>query len=63
MALAWVNFLKQLLDVLHFDYKHVAAVRIVVASRPHTAESVARLVRSAAECADDYVRRRGGIEP
>ena len=55
MALAWVNFLKQRLYVLQLDYKHIAADRIVVASRPHAAESVARLVRSAAESADDYV--------
>lgn len=56
MALAWVNFLKQRLHVLQLDYKHIAADRIVVASTPCDAESVARLVRSAAECADDYVR-------
>lgn len=56
MALAWVNFLKQRLHVLQLDYKHITADRIVVASTPHAAESVARLLRSAAECADDYVR-------
>jgi hypothetical protein len=56
MALAWVNFLKQRLYVLQLDYKHVAADRIVVVSSPEAAESVARLLRSAAESADDYVR-------
>jgi hypothetical protein len=55
MALAWVNFLKQRLQVLQLDYEHVTAGRIVVASRPHAAESVARLLRSAAESADNYV--------
>ena len=55
MALAWVNFLKQRLHVLQLDYKHVSADRIVVASRPEAAESVARLLRSAAESADHYV--------
>src|SRR5262245_21433068 len=56
MAMAWVNFLKQRLHVLQLDYKHVTAERIVVASRPEVAESVARLLRSAAVCADDYVK-------
>jgi hypothetical protein len=57
---AWVNFLKQRLHVLHLDYKHIAADRIVVASTPEAAESVARLLRSAAESADDYVRAARG---
>ena len=39
MALAWVNFFKQRLHVLQLDYKHVTADRIVIASRPHGAES------------------------
>jgi hypothetical protein len=56
IALAWVNFLKQRLHVLQLDYKHVSADRIVVASRPQAAESVARLLRSAAESADSYVK-------
>jgi hypothetical protein len=56
MALAWVNFLKQRLHVLHLDYKHVTADRIVVASRPEAAESVAVLLQSAAESADHYVK-------
>lgn len=55
MALAWVNFLKQRLEVLQLDFKHVTADRIVVASSPHAAESVARLLRSAAESADNYI--------
>ena len=62
MAMAWVNYLKQRLHVLHLDYRHVTADRIVVASRPEAAESVARLLRSAAECADDYVTgARSGV--
>jgi hypothetical protein len=56
MAMAWVNYLKQRLHVLQLDYKHVTAERIVVASRPEAAESVARLLRSAAECADEYLQ-------
>jgi hypothetical protein len=56
MALAWVNFLKQRLHVLQVDYTHVTADRIVVESRPEAAESVAQLLQSAAECADDYVQ-------
>jgi hypothetical protein len=60
MALAWVNFLKQRLHVLQLDYKHVTADRIVVASRPEAAESVARLLRSAAESADHYVTAARG---
>jgi hypothetical protein len=56
MAPAWVNFLKQRLHVLQVDYRHVNADRIVVESRPEAAESVAQLLRSAAECADDYVQ-------
>jgi hypothetical protein len=56
MALAWVNFLKQRLDVLHLDYEHIMADRIVVASRPEAAESLARLLRSAAESADHYLK-------
>lgn len=59
-ALAWVNFLKQRLHVLHLDYKHVTADRIVVASRPHAAESVARLLQSAAESADNYIKTASG---
>ena len=55
MALAWVNFLKQRLHVRQLDYKHITADRIAVASRPQAAESVARLLRSAAESADNYV--------
>ncbi len=50
----WVNFLKQRLHVLHLDCKHVGAGRIVVMSTPHAAESVARLVLSAMQCADHY---------
>jgi hypothetical protein len=34
--------------------KHVGAGRIVVMSTPHAAESVARLVLSAMQCADHY---------
>ena len=56
MAPAWVNFLKQRLHVLQVDYRHVNADRIVVESRPEAAESVALLLQSAAECADDYVQ-------
>jgi hypothetical protein len=55
MALAWVNFLKQRLHVLQLDYRHVTAGRIVVASRPEAADSVAQLLHSAAESADHYV--------
>ena len=55
MPMAWVNYLKQRLHVLQLDYKQVTADRIVVASRPEAAESVARLLRSAVECADHYV--------
>ena len=54
MPPAWVNFLKHRLHVLHLDYKHVGAGRIVVMSTPHAAESVARLVLSAMESADHY---------
>ena len=54
MPPAWVNFLKQRLHVLHLDCKHVGAGRIVVMSTPHAAESVARLVLSAMQCADHY---------
>ena len=60
MALAWVNFLKQRLQLLHVDYKHVTADRIVVASRPEVADSVAQLLRSAAESADQYVTAARG---
>ena len=60
MALAWVNFLKQRLHVLQLDYRHISAERIVVASRPEAAESVARLLRSAAESADHYVKTARG---
>ena len=54
MPPAWVNFLKQRLHVLDLDCKHVGAGRIVVMSTPHAAESVARLVLSAMQCADHY---------
>jgi hypothetical protein len=54
MPPAWVNFLRQRLHVLHLDCKHVGAGRIVVRSTPHAAESVARLVLSAMQCADHY---------
>jgi hypothetical protein len=54
MPPAWVNFLK--LHVLHLDCKHVGAGRIVVMSTPHAAESVARLVLSAMQCADQYIQ-------
>jgi hypothetical protein len=53
---AWVNFLKQRLHVLHVDYTHVGAGRIVVVTTPRAAESVVQLVHSAAECANHYVR-------
>ena len=55
-ALAWVHFLKQRLQVLQLDYQQITAHRIVVASRPHAAASVARLLQSAAESADNYVK-------
>ena len=54
MPPAWVNFLKQRLHLLHLDCTHVGAGRIVVMSTPHAAESVARLVLSAMQCADHY---------
>ena len=54
MPPAWVNFLKQRLHLLHLDCKHVGAGRIVVMSTPDAAESVARLVLSAMQCADHY---------
>jgi hypothetical protein len=56
MPSAWVNFLKQRLHVLHLDYQHVGAGRIVVVSTPHAAESVVRLILSAMECADHYFK-------
>ena len=56
MPPAWVNFLKQRLHVLHLDYEHIGAGRIVVLSTPHAAESVARLVLSVMECADHYFK-------
>jgi hypothetical protein len=56
MPPAWVNFLKQRLQVLHIDYEHIGAGRIVVLSTPHAAESVARLVISAVEVADQYLK-------
>jgi hypothetical protein len=56
MPPAWVNFLKQRLHVLHVDYEHIGAGRIVVMSTPHAAESVARLVISAVEIADEYFK-------
>ena len=39
----------------NLDHKHVTADRIVIASRPVAAESVARLRRSATESADTWV--------
>ena len=55
MPPAWVNFLKQRLHLLlHLDCKQVGAGRIVVMSTPRAAESVARLVLSAMQCADHY---------
>jgi hypothetical protein len=56
MPPAWVNFLKQRLYVLHVDYKHIGAGRIVVISTPRAAESVAQLVISAVEIADHYIK-------
>ena len=53
---AWVNFLKQRLHVLHLDCKYIGAGQIVVTSTPPAAESVARLVYSAMECANDYFK-------
>ena len=44
------------LHLLHLDCKHVGARRIVVMSTPHAAESVARLVLSAMQCADHYLQ-------
>jgi len=37
IPLAWVNFLKQRLLLLHLDCKHVGAGRIVVMRLPHSA--------------------------
>jgi hypothetical protein len=56
MPPAWVNFLKQRLYVLHLDCKDIGAGRIVVMSTPGAAESVARLVLSAMESADHYLK-------
>ena len=56
MAPAWVNFLRQRLHVLDLDYKHIEAGQIVLTSTPKRADSVARLVVSAMESADHYVR-------
>ena len=56
MPTAWVNYLKQRLHLLHVDYQHIGAGRIVVRSSPHTAESVVRLLISAMEIANDYVK-------
>jgi hypothetical protein len=56
MLSAWVNFLKQRLYLLHVDCKQIGAGRIVVVSTPRAAESVARLVISAVEIADHYVK-------
>jgi hypothetical protein len=56
MLPAWVNSLKQSLYVLHVDYKHIGAGRIVLVSAPRAAASVARLVISAVEIADHYVK-------
>jgi hypothetical protein len=53
---AWVNFLKQRLHVLHLDCKYVGAGQIVVISSAPAAESVARLVHSAMESANDYFK-------
>ena len=55
MPPAWVNYLKQRLQLLHLDCKHVGGGRIVVLTTPHAAESVARLVQSAMQCADHYL--------
>jgi hypothetical protein len=57
-ALAWMNFLKQRLYILQLDYRQVAAERIVVASRPETADSVKQSVESATEIADQYLNSR-----
>jgi hypothetical protein len=56
MPTAWVNYLKQRLYVLHVDYRHIGAGRIVVTSAPGAAESVVALVVSAMETANDYVK-------
>jgi hypothetical protein len=56
MPSAWVSFLKQRLHVLHIDYRHVGAGRIIVMSTPHAAESVVHLLVSAMECADHHFR-------
>jgi hypothetical protein len=53
---AWVNFLRQRLHVLHVDYRHVGAGRIVVVASSRVVESVVQLVLSAVECADQYLR-------
>jgi hypothetical protein len=53
---AWVNFLRQRLHLLHVDYRHVGAGRIVVVSSSRAVESVVQLVLSAVECADHYLR-------
>jgi hypothetical protein len=53
---AWLNFLRQRLHVLHVDYTHVGAGRIVVVTTPRAAESVVQLVHSAVECANHYLR-------
>jgi hypothetical protein len=56
MPAAWVNYLKQRLHLLGIDYKHIGAGRIVVTSPPPAADSVVRLVVSAIETANDYVK-------
>jgi hypothetical protein len=56
MPVGWANFLKQRLYVLGIDCEHVGSGRIVVTSTPRAAESVARLVVSAMETANDYAK-------
>jgi hypothetical protein len=56
MPTAWVNYVKQRLHLLGVDYKHIGAGRIVVTSPPPVADSVVRLVVSAIETANDYVK-------
>ena len=56
MPPVWVAFLTQRLHLLHIDYMHIGAGRIVVMAAPHAAESVVRVIISAVECADHYVR-------
>jgi hypothetical protein len=56
MPTSWVNFMKQRLYVLGVDCQHIAGGRIVVTSSPHAAESIARLVISAMEVANEHVK-------